>query len=190
MKWVESPQGKAWKALGEDVLPRDKTLGGTPVTSDIVKASGKFPDVSCHHCNHLASNIPSGGRDVLDLRVRFNNINTTLLTLLNTGSLQGSYINQRALAKLRDVGLKVVASGQIRVCGALGECARATASVVIPLTVFNEVKGRDEVLSITVVILETPYELIIGKRDVIKYSLMHLLWKVFEYSNSCTFTCR
>jgi hypothetical protein len=118
------------------------------------------------------------------LWVRFNHHITTLLTLLDTGSLQGSYINQRALAKLRDVGLKAVASGQVRVCGALGGCARAAASVVIPLTVFNEIKGRDEVLSITAVILETPYELIIGKQDVIKYSLMYILWKAF--SNTLT----
>jgi hypothetical protein len=38
---------------------------------------------------------------------------------------------------------------------------------------FNEVKGRnevirDEILNITAVILETPYELIIEKRNVIK----------------------
>jgi hypothetical protein len=35
MTWVDSPQGKAWKALGEDCLPKDRILGGTPVPSDM-----------------------------------------------------------------------------------------------------------------------------------------------------------
>ena len=165
-------------------FPKYKTLGGTPVPYDMVRNIGKVLWSYCHSRNCLASSIPSAGRDVFRLAGKVIQLNTTLITLLDTGSLQNSYINQRALAKLKGVDLRVIASGQIRVCGALGGCSRAAASVVIPLTVFNEVKGRDEVQSITAVILETPYELIIGKSDVIKYCLMHILWKAF--SNTLT----
>jgi hypothetical protein len=106
--WVESSKEKTWKALEEDVLPNDRILGGDPLPRDMVKAASMYPQTPCHCCNHLATSIP---RDVLDLRVRHNSHDTTLLMLIDTSSLHGSYINREALAKLKGVGIHAVASG-------------------------------------------------------------------------------
>jgi hypothetical protein len=151
--WKDSVQGKAWAAKGSIMLPKDRTLAGGLVPRSVTEAlQGKA--IPCHHCNALIDRIGCN-RDVIPIIIRTNGNSAILRTLIDTGSLQGSYVNKEALRTLNELGLTTSVSDRVRVCGATGGCTHTTTSIIVPVTLFNELTKKEEVILIRANVLDT-----------------------------------
>jgi hypothetical protein len=102
------------------VLPKDRTFGGGLVQRSVTEAL-QSKAIPCHHCNALIDRI-GYNRDVIHIIKHTNEKSAILRTLLDTGSLQGSYVNQEALRTLNELGITTSVSDRVRVCGAVGGC--------------------------------------------------------------------
>jgi hypothetical protein len=83
--------GKAWAARGVMTLPPERTLKGGPVAP--VKKENPGEISLCMACNDLRASIPLE-RDILILKVIINGITIMCRTLLDTGSIQATFVNR------------------------------------------------------------------------------------------------
>jgi hypothetical protein len=172
--WKESVPGKAWAARGFQTLPADRTLREGPAAPGRGENRGETIPL-CISCNDLRASIPVD-KDILILKININNNVIMCRTLLDTGSIQAKFVNVRTTEALGAAGIQAGTSGRVRVCGAVGGCAFSGSSVVFPLSINNEITGREEVVMLSDMVLDTEYDIIIGKPDVIKYLLIQTLW--------------
>ena len=178
MPWKDSEKGKAWAAKGAASLPATRTLSGGPLPN--AGAAGKIIP-ACLSCNSLVSSIPVD-RDVLLLRLEANDISIFCRTLLDTGSLQATFMNVRTARRLAAMGLHASVGRRVRVCGAVGGCAYSGSSIEFSLWINNEITNREEKIKLCAIVLDVPqYDIIVGKPDVIKYYLIQKLW--FAWAN-------
>jgi hypothetical protein len=94
-------------------------------------------------------------------------------TLLDTGSIQATFVNMRTAEALGAAGIQAGTSERVRVCGAVGECAFSGSSIEFPLYIDNEMTNREEVIILSAMVLNAhDYDIIIEKPEVIKYLLI------------------
>jgi hypothetical protein len=178
--WKDSVQGKALIVKGFFVLPKDRNLGGGLVPWSVTEAlQGKA--IPSYYCNTLIDRI-GYNRDVIPITIRTNDKSAILRTLLDTGSLEGLYVNQDTLRTFNELGILASVSDCVHVCGAVEWCTHTTNSITLPITLFNELTSKKEEILIRATVLDTPYDIIISKPEVIKYNLMAKLWTAFTNS--------
>jgi hypothetical protein len=150
-------------------IPLDRTLRGGTIAPGRGENHGEMISL-CIACNELRANIPND-KDILMLKVSVNNKTIMCRTLLDTGSIQATFVNRGTAEALGAAGIHAGVRSRARVCGAVGGCAFSGSSMEFPLCINNEVKGREEVIRLYAIVLDIPeYDIIIGNPDVIKYS--------------------
>jgi hypothetical protein len=160
--WKESVPGKAWAARGFTTLPADRTLRGGPAAPRRGENRGEMIPL-CISCNNLRASIPID-KDILMLKININNNVIMCRTLLDTGSIQATFVNMRTAEALGAAGIQAGTNGRVRVCGAVGGCAFSGSNIVFPLSINNEITGGEEVVMLSAMVLNTPdYDIIIGK---------------------------
>ena len=100
-------------------------------------------------------------------------VKAPLNALVDTGALQGNYMNQPTFEKLSSMGV-VSEDISIKVCAAFNECQTSNFSVTILLhfNVNNEHKLKSFSVPLSFSVLHTlPYDLIIGRQSINKYDL-------------------
>ena len=123
--WPQSVSGKAWKAKSEEVLPFTRTLSGESWICP-VQPKGKFPKRQKCECNTIASlDTMTGNTDVVPCDIILTDTSLTTHMLVDSGALDGDYINREIADKLRAVGVKPVGARK-RVCSAFNEMCEIT----------------------------------------------------------------
>jgi hypothetical protein len=112
--WKDSVPGKAWAARGVMTLPSDRTLRGGPIAPGRGENHGEMISL-CIACNDLRARIPDD-KDILMLKVSINNKTIMCRTLLDTGSIQATFVNMRTAEVLGAAGIHAGVRSGRRVC--------------------------------------------------------------------------
>jgi hypothetical protein len=157
--WRHSINGKKWLAKGEHFLPTNKTLSGEVWRNPTILPQGK--DLQSD-LNLLATLSQINDLDLVDgliltpepIAIKF---------LIDTGALQGNYLSLELAKRLPPPdGTKVTVKSALNKVGTVV----SIGNIVIKLSFFNEVINSDEIVDITVTILDIPFDLIIGKPTI------------------------
>jgi hypothetical protein len=89
------------------------------------------------------------------LKIITNNHIIMCRTLLDTGSIQATFVNMRTAEALGAAGIQAGTSGRVIVCEAVGGCAYSGSSIKFPLCIDNELNGREEVIVLSAMVLDT-----------------------------------
>jgi hypothetical protein len=176
--WVKSTKGKAWKEKGVETLPWDRCLR----KSDESKwkpppAKPNKRNNSSEYIQKLATMSETEISDnLLSCSIEFLKTRIRCRALIDTGALHGNCISKELAKRLEFLGFE--RQEQIaRVCGAtmnictytIGTCLR------LPLTFYNEQTNCNSTIDLNFSILETDFDLIIGRPDIIAHELLHKL---------------
>jgi transposase InsO family protein len=167
--WHESKQGKYYANLGWTNCPRQPQTTPKPT----------YPQ---HTGTNKGWNNKQKGESLLTLNESENkhSINMTLLlpqgkqesiqVLLDTGAVTRDYISSRVASMLEANGIVRLASTAVICSGFTDKCEQCSGKVAI------EIISKDESdqfikLNLTATIIQTPFDLIIGRPSIKKYQL-------------------
>ena len=187
----DSDKGKQWLTKGKTALPFKELLDGgtwnvnlsnvphpkskTPSNKDNKGQKGiSFPiNINC-----LSSNTTDTNNDinfiVCVMHAPDDTFESATSVLLDTGSLQGDFISQRKAKWLQDHGGKVAAvNATVRTAvKSSNSIARATIPVDITL-LGSKIPFLTDKIKINAFIIDTHYDLILGRPSIKQYDLVH-----------------
>lgn len=202
--WVNSTKGKAWASKeGKPVthLPWKSTLSGLPwAAPEVPTKPGKtssnhnkrkyivptLVDVepTLHEILNAIQNNHDTNNDTLLCEIQVADTNLPVRALLDSGALHGDYINTALAEKLRSKGVNVV-NTQKTICNAFGDCRPVVGVVELTVTLnkpeaYHTCRCKDkheQKVQLNCTIIDSPYELIIGRPSMQKYNLFTTLHK-------------
>jgi len=121
--WEQSAQGKAWKQKGEDVLPFGKTLSGAEWICPLDKTKS-YKRKKCE-CDVCSLHSPTCTHNVVPCEIILSDSALTTSMLIDSGALDGDYINEDIAGKLRAAGVKPTGAKK-RVCSAFNDVCKIT----------------------------------------------------------------
>jgi hypothetical protein len=197
--WAESEKGKAWKALGYDVLPDNYTLENAPSrissgSSDHShgshghdkkekKPKGELLDELVNH--HL---LTFASRETIQGEIRLNEVQTDtrdgrIEILLDDGATMGNYVSKLIIEKFKSHIQIIDSSSQVIGTGFNGLAGKSLGKARLYVTFYDEIAdARHAYIPIEANIIDTPFDLIIGKYTNLEHDLSKKLH--FQFSQS------
>lgn len=203
--WIQSSKGKAWSDKEKKpvpVLPWTQTLSGTgwnhPPVPDKKRKAPSATSTYVHHKKgtwqnqavltlyeiervNIISNDSVSHTVPVKLQVanRSDSDSSTMMfpanALIDTGALHGNYINLEMADLMSNNGAKIESTSLI-VCSAFGKCNKAVGQINIDLVFVNETCNCvKEKYTFTCTIIESPYDIIIGRPAIIQNGLLDKL---------------
>jgi len=169
--WLQSASGKAWKAKSEEVLPFTRTLSGEPWTCP-TQPKGKFAKRQKCECSTIASldNI-TGNTDVVPCEIILTHTSLTTHMPVDSGALDGDYINREIADKLQAGGVKPVGAKK-RVCSAFEEmCEITEGKFLLQVNFINEHTQKMEMVHTQAACINTKFPVIIGRPTIKRNNL-------------------
>ena len=111
---------------------------------------------------------------------------SNLRALLDTGALDGNYINIKASKHLKSRGINLAPS-QVLVCTAVKnsqQCAPASNEVILNVEYKNELDNKNESLNETFTVIDSQHEMIIGRPTIRKYGLANKMPSQFSQTEN------
>jgi len=145
------------------------TLSGNEYTAELYKLT------------EIANNLTLGDiPDTITTQILNDDLPINFNTLLDTGALQGNYVSSKGVLELIKSGLVEVGSCNVNICGAFDGCQHSDTFIVCDVLFNNNIinseflnKNKFFKLKLKLTVLEhLPFEMIIGRRDILKYNLM------------------
>jgi hypothetical protein len=183
-KWVNSTSGKAWKLKGFDVLPFKKTLSGAAFDAPRPpkKHQGEILNLLNNKYKNKTSNtltckIKIQDKPVLDVQV-----------VVDTGAFNNNYISKKTADLLiNKYGLINKNKNKNLVCSAFdndeNSCHCSLGNISFNLSIFNELSKIDEDLYLDFSIIDSPYDIIIGRNTITEHGLLYKLIDHFSAKN-------
>jgi len=169
--WPLSAQGKAWKQKGENTLPFTKTLSGAEWACPVdTKAKSKFTKRNKGECM-CALNADAYAQDVVPCSIVLDHTTLTTSMLVDSGALDGDYINRDTADTLRAAGVKP-SGAKKRVCGALNDvCEISEGKFPLQVNFLNENTNKIETLHAHASCINTQWPIIIGRPTIKRNNL-------------------
>ena len=171
-RWSESTNGKILQALGQTCLPKPKEVDETGMYfyESLLALTGQNPVLSKHG---LSAWVNGDGYPI------------SCLTLIDTGALQGTYVDSKTAFRLLSAGRAVARDNISTVCGAVGsDCKRATRIVRFLLS-FLASSGLEETIELDGIVLDIPFDVIVGEPDIIRYDLLPIVMARYSRQDTC-----
>jgi hypothetical protein len=186
LPWPESTQGKKWLERHEEFLPGDKSLSGLPpmLTEKEIEASyqrskvtSKFKPLEVEHLLTFAS------RETITFKMKVMDRQETIEVLLDDGALDGNYISSRIVEK-NLINLRKVDSHSCTICtGFSNLCSTCKGIAAIEISFYDEIADAiHPFIAIEAKVIDTPFDLIIGKYYNIDHNLSNKLRYQFQNS--------
>lgn len=185
--WANSPKGKEWAARQRSYLPWYDTLDGkgweapSKQRSKVPRATGSGElDRNCPDCLLTLNEAAFADTILVKAENPKLNVQRNLRMLLDGGAISANYISADA-ARTLQLGSNLITC---QVCtGFNGLCGRSYGTTSLLLTVFDETtRALSEPIAIEARIIDTPFELIIGKYTDIEHNLRQRLKVQYERS--------
>ena len=204
--WSESANGKKFASGNKPltqaylVLPWDTLLTGAkwpnapskPVkkekagSKDWQKQKRKFHHNKNRGEDELTSIISSlqsnDSSDTVPCSIIINGQTLTINAFIDNGATQANYVSDKVAAWLSKQGVKAIcddACCRTKICSAFNECRRGQGDVAFELKIVNEINNTFETIKIISSILNTKFDLIIGRRDIKRFELANKLRSQF-----------
>ena len=208
--WALSANGKKWAARGKTTLPWDATLSGVAYTAPPMppKTAAAQPAATPQNKGGFKGGYRKGNDELLNTVVVSDHeedvvigtmsplssvsssvVSSDALTVrcfIDNGALQNNYINEEAAQFLRERGVVGCACAKNKfVCsGFSNDCRASLGSLSFALTLTNEVTRTKETFELTASIIDSPFDIIIGRPDIKKYKFTKKFPSHFEESVS------
>ena len=112
----------------------------------------------------------------------FQNHSLNVRALIDTGALHANYISEETARAFKALGAKPVNS-RVRVCSAFkGKCNSASEKLALFVTITNEVTNELETDVLEFTVIETDYDMIIGRPSILAQNLVYKLLLQFTYA--------
>ena len=143
--------------------------------------SGREYTAELYKLTEIANNLTLGDiPDTITTQILNDDLTINFDTLLDTGALQGNYVSSKCVLELIKSGLVEVGSCNVNICGAFDGCQHSDTFIVCDVLFNNNIinskflnKNKFFKLKLKLTVLEhLPFEMIIGRRDILKYDLM------------------
>lgn len=184
VSWAASRQGKEWAALGHSVLPHNLQLkNGQPAPWSSANAvpfkKGEDNSDNENKTFFATCTDNSADTDFVPCTIRTQGNALTVHTLVDNGALRGDFISRETADWLTSQGFKMCNCSS-RVCsGFRNMCSTALGKINFKLFFVNEITNSEESIDITASIIETQFDLIIGRPSIKKYGLADKLRSQF-----------
>ena len=210
--WLSSAKGKEWAKRDPSVtvLPADRCLAGNMTRADLDALVAKRKSSlakkedrdsyggqkkkvcpsPCSCCETtedgetLAALHADESSDLVPLTYHHPDSSHTILfhTLMDTGALKADYISREKAQEARDLGA-VFNSVKRKVCGGVrGLCGESEGEIELLLSFKNEKSGIEEHVTIRPRVIDTAFDLIIGRQTIKAYSLAEKVPSQFSIS--------
>jgi len=210
--WLSSTKGKEWAKRDPSVtvLPADRCLSGSMTRADldslVAKRKSSLSKTEnrdshggqkkkvcpspCSCCETtedgetLAALHADENSDLVPLTYHHPDSSHTILfhTLMDTGALKADYISREKAQEARDLGA-VFNSVKRKVCGGVrGLCGESEGEIELLLSFKNEKSGIEEHVTIRPRVIDTAFDLIIGRQTIKAYSLAEKVPSQFSIS--------
>jgi hypothetical protein len=196
LKWLESEKGIAWKNKGFDTLPWEDTLDGKGWNFP-ERPKVKHYSYSSKESSYTSNRRYDEDRDRRDYKrskLEINNLlihndetltmtyvttqgdNKPLKVLCDTGAFGADYISKTLVVELK---LAVNNhSNSLVVCSGLGDCKTCNGKIIdFKLLFFNEIINDTEEMTLELVTIDIPYDIIISKQTMRRYKLHQKCFK-------------
>lgn len=174
LSWADSRQGKAWAQKGESVLPHDKTLKGIPFKS-AYSVPKKGDELFCA-TTEISHELDS---DFVPCTVRIQGNSLAVSAFVDNGALTDNYVSRETADWLTSHGVKLCGCSS-RVCsGFRNMCSSSLGKVSFELSFVNEITKSEETLKLTASVIESPFDVIIGRPSIKNYDLADKLRSQF-----------
>lgn len=204
--WKDSTKGKEWAAKGEQTLPWRLTLNGRGWDHPAKPEKKEFKrarhdgELEIEQLNTL---IHKPHTDTLTVHIQasHNSPPRECRALIDTGALHANYVSSDMVALLKKDNV-VVSNTNSTVCDAFGVCNKAVGNIAIILTINNQnmcesvplntkstcgcTDNHTQKIQIQCNIIESPYDLIIGRPTIQQYDLLSTLRYHLTKCNTCT----
>ena len=119
--------------------------------------------------------------DTIITQIQLNNSHIKFDTLLDTGALQGNYVSKKYVEGLIKDNLVENGKQNMNVCAAFDECQHSDSYIVSDIVFNSRVVNKTKFLNknnlftlkLRLTVLEQlPFDMIIGRRDILKYNLL------------------
>ena len=184
--WDESVPGKAWSVKGQTVLPWAMTLSGQPwahpTKPDKKRGNDNIDYISLLHTSTFLNDYTITDATI-PCEITLNNNVYNVYALFDTGALQDNYINKTVATWLTSQGALTCGCRKL-VCSAFSNvCQTVVGKLSFMLTFFNQLKKENEQLEISASIIDSPYELIIGRPSIRQYNLLSKVDSMFNHES-------
>jgi hypothetical protein len=192
--WSSSQKGKDWKKEGRDVLPWAVALNGVswnPPEKPSSSANKRKKGESLNHLQNNHNNCNSNSclickkndddeklKNTISCQILINlQISNTkpldVEVLIDTGALQGNYVNKQIASMLNNNGLNIIKNNK-QICSAINNtpCFDSLGSLEFYLTYLNEISNKPETIFSNFSVIDSPFEVIIGRPTIIKHELL------------------
>jgi len=182
VSWADSRQGQAWAAQGETTLPYGRLLNGTPFTSKHSRPTKKgecrfLTATTSVVCNDSINN----NSDFVPCTIFSIQGNTMMVDgFVDNGALGEDYISRETAEWLTSQGHKVCSCNK-RVCsGFRNMCSNSLGKVSFTLSFVNEITKSEEKIDLTAAVIESPFDIIIGRPTIKLHNLASKLHSQFS----------
>jgi hypothetical protein len=181
IKWESSKSGKAWKLKGFSVLPFHKTLSGVAYDAPRPpkKTQGEILNLINNKktSNTLKCKINIQDKPVLNVEV-----------VVDTGAFNNNYVNKKTADLLQNKYGIIKENNKNLVCSAFDDdkrlCRCSLGSIKFNLIIFNELSEVDENLYLDFSIIDSPYDIILGRHTITEYGLLYKLIDHFSVNKN------
>ena len=180
--WAESVIGMAFKKQGFDALPFDRTMSKQGDSYVLETAKRDDPATSKNHT--LVSFDTSN--ELIYSNIYCNRVYRETKALIDTGSLSRDFISK---ALVTSCNYTVVQSNCDEVCSGFSHvCTHTFGTIPIEFRFFNEIVNNYETITLHPLILDTPFDIIIGKQSIKNFNLLEKVHAQFWGSDLNTDT--
>jgi hypothetical protein len=179
IKWIDSHFGKLFAAQNKTTLPMHYDIDGNKVpTSSEVKQS-----LNVLKKNSSSNKRKRGDNEINLFKCSLSNENNkpslinkilNLEALLDTGSINANYISLGVEKELIKEGAKRKKCNKL-ICSGFNSCTSCFGSYNLFLTFFNEINKINEVIPIECSVIDTDFDLIVGRKTIKEFSLISKL---------------
>ena len=125
--------------------------------------------------NHIDS-IP----ETIACQLTYNMKTVDVRALVDTGALNANYISEDIANEFWKLGVKPIDSC-VKICSAFsGQCTNAHKKLALFLTITNEVEEKFETIPLEFTVINTTYDVIIGRPTIVAHDLVNKLQSQFK----------
>lgn len=162
--WAQSTFGIAWKAQGQDVLPKNLNLKGETVRPP--KKSEKLLQI-----NELIAN--QANEPAIPGNLQANDATLRVRCLIDTGAIQGNYMSARVAKWLKENGKKSCKCNRFIFSAFASDCGtKADECFEHALFIYNPILKSDQQLDLNFAVIESNFDIIIGYNAIKRYDLV------------------
>ena len=185
LPWKATLSGQSWSA--PELPPKSgNNKSGNKYNNKREYIIPTLFDVEPHLLNAIQYHEYSNN-DTLPCNIQVESakqVNIPARALLDSGALHGDYINTALADKLQEAGIEINKNKSTTICNAFGDCRLVVGMINITVTLSKmnthlkcscsnrtEKENENEKIQLNCTVIESPYELIIGRPSMQKYDL-------------------